>query len=114
MSARKVGAPVVTQCGVLPDSPEQRQGQPVANSDAMDTLVQEALDDPRPGDTFHEMYSYDAQVLAVTDQTVEWREFNSREIGRGVVSRAGWSRSFRYGDHMPGKHFLRLLERGAG
>lgn len=78
----------------------------------MDTLVQTALDDPRPGDIFHEMYSYGVQVLAVTATHVEWRSFSSEELDRGSATREEWSRSFRYGDHMPGQHTMHLLERG--
>ena len=78
----------------------------------MDMLVQAALDDPRPGDIFHEMYSYGVQVLGVDSRGVHWRSFNSAEVGRGVETRERWSQSFRYGDHMPGKHTMHLLERG--
>ena len=79
----------------------------------MDMLVQAALDDPRPGDIFHEMYSFGTQVLAVDDAGVHWRSFSSEEIGRGVKTREEWSQAFRYGDHMPGMHTMNLLERGA-
>lgn len=78
----------------------------------MNMLVQAALDDPRPGDIFHEMYSFGVQVLAVDAGGVHWRSFNSDEVGRGVESREKWSQAFRYGDHMPGKHTMYLLERG--
>lgn len=79
----------------------------------MDMLVQAALDDPRPGDIFHEMYSFGVQVMAVDDEGVHWRSFSTKEVGRGIKSREEWSLSFRYGDHMPGKHTMCLLERGA-
>jgi hypothetical protein len=71
-----------------------------------------SIDDPRPGDIFHELYSYGVQVIAVDDEGVHWRSFNTDELGRGVETREAWSQSFRYGEHMPGQHTMHLLERG--
>jgi hypothetical protein len=78
------------------------------DSAAMNLLVQAALDDPRV-----ELYSYGVQVLAVTESDVWWRSFSTETIDQGTATRDEWSKSFRYGDHMPGKHTMRLLERGA-
>jgi hypothetical protein len=78
----------------------------------MDMVVQAALDDPRPGDIFHELFSYGVQVIDVDDEGVHWRSFNTDELGRGVETREAWSQSFRYGDHMPGQHTMHLFERG--
>lgn len=78
----------------------------------MDDWVQEALDDPQPGDVFHELYSYGVQVMAVEGDEVYWRSFSTETLGTGFESREKWSQSFRYGDHMPGKHTMHLDTRG--
>lgn len=82
------------------------------DSALMDEWVQIALDGPRPGDVFHEMYSFGVQVTAVTDTDVEWRSFSTETIDTGTATRAEWAESFRYGDHMPGKHHMALMTRG--
>lgn len=86
--------------------------QKQVTSAEMDILVQEALDDPRVGDIFHEMFSYGVNVLNVDAAWVHWRSFSTGELGRGVASREDWSKAFLYGDHMPGHHTMYLLERG--
>lgn len=87
--------------------------QKQVTSAEMDILVQEALDDPRVGDIFHELYSFGVNVLKVDDEGVHWRSFATAETGRGVETRDEWSKAFRYGDHMPGQHTMYLLERGS-
>lgn len=78
----------------------------------LDIWTQQALDDPRPGDIFHEMYSFGVQVVKVTDTHVHWYSFSSKPIAEGEETLEAWKQAFRYGDHMPGKHTMHLLTRG--
>lgn len=82
------------------------------NTDDMDAWVQAALNDPRAGDIFHEMYSYGVQVIAVSPDEVYWRSFSTRTHDVGFATREEWATGFRYGDHMPGKHTMHLQRRG--
>lgn len=82
------------------------------NADEMDVLVQDALDNPRVGDVFHEHYSFGIEVTEVTDTDVAWRSFNTGPVDQGRTGLDEWRLEFRYGDHMPGQHIMHLLERG--
>ena len=76
--------------------------------------TQAALDDPREGDVFHEMYSFGVQVLDVSPSGVYWRSFNTAEVERGFCSLAEWSQRFRYGGNssVADKHYMHLSKRG--
>ncbi len=74
----------------------------------METWVQAALDDPRVGDQFHEMYSYLCGVTSVDAESVSW----SDSVGKsGTMTRAEWALHFRYRPDEP-KHWLHLHRRG--
>ena len=74
----------------------------------------DALNDPRPGDVFHEMYSFGAEVLDVRVDTVYWRTFNTAEIERGECTREEWSKKFLYGgtSSVADRAWVRLSRRG--
>lgn len=77
-------------------------------------LTIDALNDPLPGDVFHEMYSFGAQVRAVDGDTVYWRTFNTAEIERGSCTREEWARKFLYGGTgaVAGHPWVLLSKRG--
>lgn len=58
--------------------------------------TREAVNDPRVGDVFTEMYSFGFQVIQVTHSHVTWRSFNSKEIDRGTCTREEWKTKFKY------------------
>jgi hypothetical protein len=74
----------------------------------------EAFADPRPGDVFHEMYTFGTQVRAVDGDDVYWREFNTAEIRRGVCTREEWARKYLYGgtSSVQDRYWVRLSTRG--
>jgi len=86
--------------------------------DLLDTntrmVTEDAFLDPRPGDVFHEMYSFGTQVLAVDGDHVVWREFNTAEIRRGVCTREEWARKYLYGgtSSVRDRYWVSISQRG--
>lgn len=94
---------------------ELPEPEPISQS-AMEGLVQDALDDPRRGDCFHDNYQWGVEVLAVTDSKVSWRKFTAvATLDIGTDFRHDWAKKFRHPTQpgVPVEHTLRLQRRGA-
>ena len=84
--------------------------------DQKQRFTMEAINHPRPGDRFHEMYSFWIIVTGVTDkQVVYWKgnppcTFPTKNVSRHVSSREKYRKSMVY-DSMPDTPTMMLAAR---